>query len=276
MQKYYLFLNWQALFSNIFHLFSITLTISEKKVHHIFFFLGFSVVFERKTSAWGGFRGSFHGHRKVFLGLFRGESGRERLGSGDTHIIIYIRGRLPDRFSFAEIIDINISQHRAFAPKKQSLLRLAREENTASSATLTINSSANGIYHLRRRRHPCGHAPIEAQHDQRRLHLLLRPRKRSVDFRRCGERLRVIPLHRPDDFSFLPCHASIGPRARPSRSLTFPHTALGKETALMDNAPAPCRHRGPRPAISYVLGIRSCRRFASSRGTKRSIYDRFM
>lgn len=113
MQKYYLFLNWQALFSNIFHLFSITLTISEKKVHHVFIFLGFRVVFERKTSTWGGFRGSFHGHRKVFLRLFRGESGRERLGSGDmrglvrgTHIIIYIRGRLPDRFSFAEIIDI--------------------------------------------------------------------------------------------------------------------------------------------------------------------------
>ena len=32
--------------------------------------------------------------------------GLVRVGSGDTHIIIYIRGRLPDRFSFAEIIDI--------------------------------------------------------------------------------------------------------------------------------------------------------------------------
>ena len=97
VQNYYLFLNWQALFSNIFHLFSITLTISKKKVHHVFIFLGFRVVFERKTSTWGGFRGSVHGRRKVFLGLFRGESGRERLGSGDmrglvrgTHTLLYI------------------------------------------------------------------------------------------------------------------------------------------------------------------------------------------
>ena len=30
------------------------------------------------------------------------------------------------------------------------------------------------------------------------------------------------------------------------------------------------------PAISYALGIHPCRRFASSRGTKRSIYARFM
>ena len=93
VQKYYLFLNWQALFSNIFHLFSIILTISEKKVHHVSIFLGFRVVFERKTSTWGGFCGCFHGHRKVFLRLFRGESGRERLGSGwfggHTHYYIY-------------------------------------------------------------------------------------------------------------------------------------------------------------------------------------------
>ena len=45
VQKYYLFPNWQALFSNIFLLFFITLTISEKKVHHVFIFLGFRVVF---------------------------------------------------------------------------------------------------------------------------------------------------------------------------------------------------------------------------------------
>ena len=40
--------------------------------------------------------------------------------------------------------------------------------------------------------------------------------------------------------------------------------------------PRPLRHRGRRHTISYALGTLSCRRFASSRGTKRSIYDRFM
>ena len=45
----------------------------------------------------------------------------------------------------------------------------------------------------------------------------------------------------------LPRHVGRGPRAQPGRSLAFPHTALGKETALMDNAPAPSRHRGPSP-----------------------------
>ena len=45
----------------------------------------------------------------------------------------------------------------------------------------------------------------------------------------------------------------------------------------INNTRAPCRHRGHRPAISYTArGLSPCHRFASSRGTKRSIYDRFM
>ena len=42
-------------------------------------------------------------------------------------------------------------------------------------------------------------------------------------------------------------HVGRVPRAQPSRSLAFPHTEQGRETAQMDNAPAPCRHRGPFP-----------------------------
>ena len=71
-----------------------------------------------------------------------------------------------------------------------------------------------------------------------------------------------------------PCRP--GPRAQPGRDLAFPHTAQGRKTALMDNSPAPYRHRGHRPAISLTArGLSPCRRFASLRGTKRSIYDRF-
>ncbi len=47
-----------------------------------------------------------------------------------------------------------------------------------------------------------------------------------------------------------PCRP--GPRTLPGRSLAFPHTTQGKKAGLMDNAPFPCRHRGPRPAISYT------------------------
>ena len=44
-----------------------------------------------------------------------------------------------------------------------------------------------------------------------------------------------------------------------------------------DNNPAPYRHGGQGSAISYTArGPSPRRRFASSRGTKRSIYDRLM
>ena len=98
----------------------------------------------------------------------------------------------------------------------------------------------------------------------------------SFSLERKGPKVQGRHHRTPHTKRTLPRHVGRGPRARPGRSLAFPHTTQGKKAALMDNALSPCRHRGPRPAISYALGIHPCRRFALSRGTKRSIYDRFM
>ena len=106
------------------------------------------------------------------------------------------------------------------------------------------------------RRHPCGHAPIEAQHNQRRLHLLLRHRQRGK---------RQAPLREGQPFSHplraLPRPAALPPR--PTQSVFGVPTHGTRKGNCTNGQRSPSRHRGRRPAISYALGIRSCRRFAS-------------
>ena len=77
-----------------------------------------------------------------------------------------------------------------------------------------------------------------------------------------------------------PCRP--GQRAQPSQSLAFPHTVSVVITSILNGILPPLpssrfRLRGMRrPAISYTARVLSpCRRFASLRGTKQSIYDRF-
>ncbi len=67
VQKYYLFSNWQALFSNIFHLFYILLTTREKKVHLLWVFPSFGSVFREKNGSQDGFSRTFFGPTEVFL-----------------------------------------------------------------------------------------------------------------------------------------------------------------------------------------------------------------
>ena len=47
------------------------------------------MVFEEKMGGQDNFCRCFHGHKKVFLGLFRGESGRKGQRFGNA-LIIYI------------------------------------------------------------------------------------------------------------------------------------------------------------------------------------------
>ena len=76
VQKYYLFSNWQALFSNIFHLFYILLTTREKKVHLLWVFPSFGSVFRGKT----GLKAVFHGLFSVQQRYFYAKSG-EKVGA---------------------------------------------------------------------------------------------------------------------------------------------------------------------------------------------------
>ena len=73
-----------------------------------------------------------------------------------------------------------------------------------------------------------------------------------------------------------PCRP--GPRAQPGRCLAFPHTvsvviaSIPNDTLPPKTLIAGPDPRSPKPPEDYTPR----RRFASSRGTKRSIYDRFM
>ena len=91
VQKYYLFLNWQALFSNIFHLFYILLTTREKKVHLLWVFPSFRSVFRGKNGSQGGFSRAFFGPTAVFLRQIWRKSGRDESG-WEEDTLLYIIG----------------------------------------------------------------------------------------------------------------------------------------------------------------------------------------
>ena len=74
-----------------------------------------------------------------------------------------------------------------------------------------------------------------------------------------------------------PSPMSAGP-TRPTRSVfgVPTHGICCYRFLSLRRTPTPCRHGGQGSAISHAPRTQSCRRFASSRGTQRSIYDRFM
>ena len=83
-------------------------------------------------------------------------------------------------------------------------------------------------------------------------------------------------------FSFYRCSSSHvmptpGPRAQPSRSLAFPHTVSVVLTFVLNDTLPPHALMADKdpPSLTLPEDYIPRRRFASSRGTKRSIYDRF-
>ena len=84
-------------------------------------------------------------------------------------------------------------------------------------------------------------------------------------------------------FSFYRCSSSHvmpspGPRAHPCQSLAFPHTVSVVLTFVLNDTLPPHALMADKdpPSLTPPEDYIPRRRFASSRGTKRSIYDRFM
>ena len=93
VQKYGLFPNWQALFSNIFHLFYILLTTREKKVHLFGVFPSFGSVFRGKNGSKGSFSQAFFGPTEVFLRQIWRKSGRDE-SEWEEDTLLYIIGSM--------------------------------------------------------------------------------------------------------------------------------------------------------------------------------------
>ena len=91
VQKYDLFSNWQALFSNIFHLFYILLTTREKKVHLLWVFPSFGSVFRGKNGSQGCFSRAFFGPTEVFLRQIWRKSGCDESGWEEDTLLYIIR-----------------------------------------------------------------------------------------------------------------------------------------------------------------------------------------